>query len=87
MRFLDYDASLLNDQKVQLTSVPCSSFRAFSVESAGARDRATKLNLYTRDLSDLEQLAVDFRKGNADIIAIQRFLAAVVLGTPQDATR
>jgi len=30
---------------------------------------------------------MDFRKGKADIIAIQKFLSAIVLGTPEDATK
>jgi len=86
-RILDYDVRGLSGKKIKYTSVPYSSIRAFKVESAGSFDRDAELAIYTRNLWDLQKVSMDFRKGKADIIAIQRFLAAIVLGTPDDATR
>lgn len=86
-RLIEADVQGLSGAKVKYTSVPYSSIRAFKVESAGAWDRDSELAIYTRNLWDLGKLRMDFRKGKADIIAIQKFLSAVVLGTPNDATR
>ena len=87
LRVMDYDIRGLSGKKLKLTSIPYSSIRAFKVESAGMWDRDAELDLYTRNLWDMGKISMDFRNGKADIIALQRFLAAIVLGTPQDATR
>jgi len=87
MRVMELDVRGMSGQKVKYTSIPYPSIRAFKVESAGDFDRDAYCKVYTRNLWDLKDLSMDFRKGKADVIAIQRFLSAIVLGTPKDATR
>jgi Bacterial PH domain len=48
-------------------------------------DRDSELKLYTRNYWDLGKVNLDFRKGKADIIAIQKFVAAMVMKNHQDA--
>ena len=72
-------------KKVCYLSLPYSSVKAFSTESAGGWDRDSEVRIYTKNKWTLGNLRLDFRKGKADIIAIQKFLSAIVLGSERDA--
>mmetsp|Transcript_43399 Transcript_43399/g.114772 ORF Transcript_43399/g.114772 Transcript_43399/m.114772 type:complete len:786 (-) Transcript_43399:312-2669(-) len=78
-RALLIDTQGWTGKKVQYTSVPYTSLRGFSVESAGAFDRDAEVKLYLR-APWLAKLGQDLRKGKADVVAIQAFLAEQVLG-------
>jgi hypothetical protein len=73
-------------KKIEYTSVPYSSIRAFSAESAGSWDRDSTVVIYTKNHWNLSTLKLDFRKGKADIIAIKNFLSAVILNSEKDAS-
>ena len=49
------------------------------MESAGGWDRDSEVDVYTRNLWNLGKIGLDFRKGKADIISIQKFLSAILL--------
>jgi len=75
----------MNKEKVVWRSIPYPSIRAFAVESAGAWDRDAQLSLelkiYWDDTGNPgSTISQDFRKGKADIMAIQTLLAAQVIG-------
>lgn len=72
-------------KKVNYLSLPYSSVKAFSAESAGGWDRDSEVRIFTKNRWSLKVLYLDFRKGKADIIAIQKFLSAIVLGSKHDA--
>mmetsp|Transcript_23204 Transcript_23204/g.54870 ORF Transcript_23204/g.54870 Transcript_23204/m.54870 type:complete len:793 (+) Transcript_23204:72-2450(+) len=72
-------------QKVAYVSIPYSSVRAFSAESAGGWDRDSTVKIYTKNYWNLGTLKLDFRKGKVDIIAIQNFLSAIIIGNEKDA--
>ena len=48
-------------------------------------DRDSELKVYTRNYWDLGTVNFDFRKGKADILAIQKFVASMVLENYDDA--
>jgi len=79
------DFQTMSKTKVKYTSVPYSSICAFSAESAGGWDRDSQVYFHTRNLWDMRTFALDFRKGKADIVVIQKFLSAMVLGSHDDA--
>lgn len=72
-------------KKIEFCSVPYSSIRAFSAESAGSWDRDSTVKIYTKNHWTMSKLYLDFRKGKADIIAIQKFLSAIIIGSEHDA--
>jgi hypothetical protein len=84
LRLMMLDVQGLTGKKVEYTSLPYRSIRAFSVETAGVWDRDTELNLYTRNRWKLAKVDMDFRSGKADIIQINKFLAAMLIGLPTD---
>jgi len=84
-RIFVMDVQGWSGEKIEYTSIPYSSVRGFSAESAGGWDRDSNVNIYTKNYWTLAKLKLDFRKGKADIIAIQKFLSAIVLGNEQDA--
>lgn len=85
LRILIMDVQGWSGEKVEYTSIPYASIRAFSAESAGSWDRDAQVKVYTRNTWTMAQVDIDFRKGKADIIAIQKFLASIVLGNLQEA--
>jgi hypothetical protein len=72
-------------KKIKFCSVPYSSIRAFSAESAGSWDLDSTVKIYTKNTWNMAKLNLDFRKGKADIIAIQKFLSAIIIGSEHDA--
>lgn len=84
LRVLEMDVQGWSGAKVAYTSIPYGSIRAFSAESAGGWDRDSEIDLYTRNLWDLGKVELDFRKGKADILQIQKFLTGMILGGPDD---
>ena len=92
-RFLQIDVQGLSGKKVEYLTVLWPTVKAFSVETAGSFfDRDSELVLFT-NLPDKASNApgmprksrtridIDFRKGRADIFAVQRFFADKILGT------
>jgi len=84
-RILELDTKGWSGKKVAYTSLTYDNIRAFSVESAGDWDRDSEVDLYTGNRWNLMKWGLDFRKGKADIITIQKFLASVVLGSHEEA--
>ena len=71
----------LSGNRVLYLSVPYSSIRWWRVESAGTWDRDAELcygikAYWTENLI----LAHDFRKGKADILAINSYLSSIIIG-------
>jgi hypothetical protein len=89
-RVLLVDVQGFTGKKVEWKSVPYSSLRAFSVESAGSWDRDAEFKLFCKTywINDAPGSVIkqDLRKGRADIIAIQAFLAAQVFGVDDGST-
>jgi hypothetical protein len=90
-RIILIDVHDFSGQRVSYFTILWPTVRAFSVETAGTFDRDTELRLFT-NLPDeircvkgeprraMTRIDIDFRKGNADIYAIQRFFADKILG-------
>lgn len=78
-RVMYIDVQGWTGSKVAYLSIPFKNVRAFSVESAGTWDRDAEMSLYIKCPWSPE-FKQDLRKGRADIIAIQRFLAAQLFG-------
>jgi hypothetical protein len=79
-RVLTIDVQGFSGKRVAYVSIPYESVRAFSVESAGSFDRDAELKIYTRNKWDLKQVSQDFRKGKADILAVQSYLSHMTMG-------
>jgi len=78
-RVLIIDVQGLSGKKVEYKSMPYTSMKAFSVESAGSWDRDAQVKVWSKTYWD-SCTSQDLRKGRADIIAIQSFLAAQLIG-------
>jgi hypothetical protein len=89
-RVLVIDVQGWTGKKVEYKSIPYPSIRAFSVESAGSWDRDAEFKLscktYWLNNGPGSTFAQDLRKGRADIIAIQSFIAAQVIGHDEGRT-
>ncbi len=85
LRVMILDTQGLVGKRVSYRSIPFPSIRAFSVESAGAWDRDSELDLYTGNLWDMGKIEMDFRKGHVDVLTIHRFLSAMILGDAVEA--
>merc|ERR1712217_797886 len=83
-RVLAIDVQGFTGNKVEYKSIPYTSIRGFSVQSAGSWDRDAELNLFSKTYwingGPSSVFCQDLRKGRCDIIAMQSFLAAQVLG-------
>jgi len=88
-RVLRMDVQGFSGKKICWMSVPYTSLRAFSVESAGSWDRDTQVKLYCKTYwmngvsSVIKQ---DLRKGRADILTIQDFLSHHLFGLQDGST-
>jgi len=78
-RVLVIDTQGFTGKKVEYKSVPYPSIRAFTVCSAGSWDRDAEVSMVTRTHWS-DTISQDMRKGKCDIIAIQSFLAAQIIG-------
>ena len=87
LRMVVIDVQGLSGKKVEYTSIPYVSIRGFSAESAGGWDQDSEIDIYTRNLWTLAKFQQDFRKGKVDILVVQEFLAAMVLGNRDDMAR
>jgi len=85
LRILSIDVKGITGKRVQFTSIEYSRIISFATESAGDWDRDSELKIYTRNLWNLQKIKLDFRKGKADIVVIQKLLSAMVLGNLEDA--
>lgn len=89
-RILTMDTQGASGKRVEWVSVPYSSVRAFTVESAGTWDNDVELKIFCKtywmDGAPGSTIAQDFRKGKADIIAIQGLLSAQVMGSQDGST-
>ena len=79
-RILMVDVQGWTGKKVQYTSIPYSSIRAFSVETAGSWDRDTELFLCLKNHWDMKAIELDFRSNQTDVLAIENYLASQVFG-------
>lgn len=83
-RVLVVDVQGWTGKKVEYKSIPYTSLRAFSVETAGSWDRDAEVKLFCKTywINDgpSNVFAQDLRKGKCDIIAMQSYLAAQILG-------
>jgi hypothetical protein len=85
-RILIMDTKGMSGKKIEWVSIPYTSLRAFSCESAGGwGDKDSELKLYCKIYWYASNLGsvidLDFRKGRADIVAIQNFLSKQVMGS------
>jgi Bacterial PH domain len=84
-RILMVDTEGWSGDKIVYRSVPYDNIRAFAAKSGGSWDRDAEVFIFTRNQWSMNKLNIDFTKGRADIITIQRLLAAVVLGSHEQA--
>jgi hypothetical protein len=85
-RVLRIDVEGWSGKRVAYVSIPYGSIRAFSVQSAGFWDRDTELKIYTKNKWNLNLVTQDFRKGKADIIAINSYLSHMTMGLERQDT-
>jgi hypothetical protein len=78
-RIIRIDTQGITGTRVEYQSIPYASIKAYSVESAGSWDRDAQVKIYIHS-PWMPQISQDFRKGKADIIALQSFLSAQVIG-------
>jgi len=78
-RIIRVDTHGITGRKVEYLSVPYASIKAFSAESAGSWDLDAEVRIYIHS-PWMPVISQDLRKGQADIIALQSFLAAQVIG-------
>lgn len=83
-RALVIDVKGWTGKKILYFSIPYTKIRSYEFESAGSWDADAEMKLYIK-APWYEQnqgcLSQDFKKGKADIIAIQRFISAQIIGT------
>lgn len=79
-RILMIDVQGFTGRRIEYKSVPYTSVRAFSVESAGTFDTDAELLIYTRNHWYMDVVRQDLRSGKADIMAIQKHLSRHVFG-------
>jgi hypothetical protein len=96
-RLMQIDVKGMSGKRVHYLSILWKCFRAFSVETGGNfLDRDSELVLYTSicgigrnntrgQFPSLSRLDVDFKKGKADIFAVQRFFTDKLLGSDDEA--
>jgi hypothetical protein len=70
LRIMEMDVQGWSGEKINYTSIPYTSIRGFSAESAGGWDRDSEVDIYTRNRWTLKKFAMDFRKGKADIVSL-----------------
>ena len=86
-RILTIDVKGMSGKKTEWRSIPYTSIRGFSAESAGSWDLDSELTLYCKTYWDHEAIwphskaKIDFKKGKADIIAIQSILTHYIIGS------
>lgn len=78
-RILEIDTKGFSGKRVQYTSIPYHAVRGFEVESAGSWDRDADVKILTDAFGGSES-KTDLKKGKADIVALQVYLAAQVFG-------
>lgn len=84
LRIMLLDVQGLSGQKIEYTSIPLRTIRGFACETAGIWDTDSELKLRTKNRWHLAKLKLDFRTGKADIIQINKFLSALIIGLPGD---
>jgi len=80
------DAKGFSGKRIRYISIPFPSIRAFAIESAGSWDTDAEVKLWTKTYWSAEggignKLDQDLRKGKADIIALQSYLASQIIGS------
>jgi len=80
-RILMVDVKGITGKKIEFLTILYSSIHAFSVQTAGKfMDRDTEMVLYLNKLGEYSKITQDFRKGKANLWAIQKVLCNHVLG-------
>jgi len=85
------DTQGFSGKRVAYISIPFTSIRAWAVESAGSWDRDAEVKIWTKTYwtasggigNKFEQ---DLRKDKADIIALQSYLASMIIGSTDGAS-
>ena len=84
-RLLIIDVKGLLGKKIEFRTVKWSALSGFSVQTAGAFfDRDTEMMLFT-NIMTAGKIQQDFRKGGADVMAVQKYLANRLLGKDTNA--
>ena len=78
-RLLKINVQGVTGKKAEYFTITWPSIRAFSIETAGSFDNDSELLLFT-NLDGKTRIKMDFRKGKADIFAVQRFISDKLLG-------
>jgi len=84
-RVMKIDKQGFTGKKVLYLSVPYTKIKSYEVESAGSFDLDAKMEIhvkapwYAREIGD--GLNIDFGKGRADIVAVNKFLSEQIIGT------
>ena len=84
LRVLIMDVQGMSGKRVKYKSLPYKSILSFSAASAGSWDRDSEVKLYTRNDWSMKEISMDFRKGKADIVMIQKFFSSVLMGSKED---
>ena len=86
-RILTIDVKGFSGKEIEWRSIPYTSIRAFSGETAGSWDLDSQLKLYCKTYWNHDSAfpgskdKIDFKKGKADIVAIQSLLSHFVIGS------
>lgn len=85
------DTQGFSGKRVAYISIPFTSIRAFAVESAGSWDSDAEVKIWTKTYWKVDggignKWAQDLRKSKADIIQLQSYLAAQIIGSTDPST-
>lgn len=85
------DTQGFSGKRVAYISIPFTNIRAFAMRSAGSWDCDSEVKLWTNTFWKAEggignKLEQDLRKGRADIISLQSYLAAQIIGSADGAS-
>jgi hypothetical protein len=86
-RILLIDCQGRKEIKVEYKSIPYSSIRGFSVETAGHWDRTAEVWLGLKNHWTMARVELDFRNTCTDIMAIQKYMAFHIFGTYKGSKR
>mmetsp|Transcript_30726 Transcript_30726/g.68037 ORF Transcript_30726/g.68037 Transcript_30726/m.68037 type:complete len:766 (+) Transcript_30726:217-2514(+) len=78
-RIVRIDVKGTTGKKTEFLTILWKCVRMFSLETAGKFDKDSELTIFT-NIDGMTRLNIDFRKGKADIFAIQSFFANKLLG-------
>jgi len=86
-RILTINVKGFSGKKIEWRSIPYTTIRAFSAESAGSFDLDSQIKLYCKTYWNHDSRypgskdKIDFKKGKVDIITVQNILSHFVIGS------